>query len=69
MTWTGRLERRDVGMGAWVLVTDRGEQLQLVGPVPPELRGRAVVVEGATADALGAAMVGPIIQVKRVRPA
>jgi hypothetical protein len=56
-------------MGAWVLVTDRGEQLQLVGPVPPELRGRAVVVEGATADALGAAMVGPIIQVKRVRPA
>jgi len=69
MTWTGRLERRDIGTGAWVLVTDQGEQLQLVGPVPPELRGRAVVVEGATADALGAAMVGPIVQVKRVRPA
>lgn len=69
MTWTGRLERRDIGMGAWVLITASGEQLQLVGEVPPELQGRAVVVDGETAHAAGIAMVGPIVHVKRVRAA
>ena len=66
MTWTGTLRRTDLGAGAWVLETDRGERLQLIGEVPADLVGRAVTVKGHKADAMGVAMVGPIVQVERV---
>lgn len=70
MTWNGTLERVDFGPGAWVLRTDSGERLALVGLVPAELAGRRVSVEGRTVEAMGFAMVGASsIEVARIRAA
>lgn len=43
----GRMEYRDIGTGAWVLITPHGEQYHVVGHVPPPgSRDRKVEVAG-----------------------
>ncbi len=54
----GTLRFRDIGAGAWVLETENGEDLQLQGPVPEDLDGQEVVVEGRKVGVLGFAMLG-----------
>ena len=45
MTVRGRLERRDLEGGTWVLVTDK-QQYTLIGRVPAGLNGQTVEVDG-----------------------
>ena len=70
MRWSGRLERRDLEGGVWVLHTPRGE-FSLYGDVPRHLDGHQVEVEGSSEEGggFGIAMTGPAITVKTVRKA
>lgn len=56
MTVHGRLERVDIGMGAWVLVTSDGMRLQIDGDVPESLAGIEVVATGSRQESHGFAM-------------
>jgi hypothetical protein len=67
MMWRGRLERRDLGTGAWVLHTADGT-VALYGDVPGELDGKSVEVTGKTFEGMGIGMTGdPMVQVSKVR--
>lgn len=61
----GRLERRDVSGGTWVLVTPTGDWT-LYGAVPAALAGREVEVEGDEGG-FGIGMTGPTLAVRRIR--
>ncbi len=56
MTIQGRLERVDVGMGAWVVITSDGTRMQLDGDVPESLVGSQVVAIGTKQESYGFAM-------------
>ncbi|MFT6144261.1 MAG: hypothetical protein ACJAZO_003761 [Myxococcota bacterium] len=56
MTIRGRLERIDIGMGAWVVVTAEGARLQLDGEVSESLAGSQVVAVGDKRASHGFAM-------------
>lgn len=66
MTWTGRLERRALEGGTWVLHTARGERV-LIGEVDPALAGAEVVVEGDEVEGFGLFMAGPQVEVRHIR--
>ena len=68
MRYTGRLERRDLAGGVWVLHTPEGEK-SLYGEVPRQLEGQRVEVEGEAEEAFGIGMTGPGITVRTVRKA
>ena len=65
MTIRGKLERRDLEGGTWVLVAGR-EQWVLVGEVPAALAGREVEVEGDKDEGFGLFMQGPQLRVRRI---
>ncbi len=62
---TGKVERRDLGMGAWALVSDTGETYELMDP--PEKLYQCqdrVKVEGQIRDnVMTIAMIGPVLEV------
>ena len=71
--WIGRLERRDLEGGIWVLHAP-GVAWTLHGDIPPDLADARVEVEGegeveAEADGFGFAMTGPSLRVRRIRRA
>jgi hypothetical protein len=66
---TGMLRHRDLGPGLWVLVTDQGEELELEGRVPPELKDQRVVVEGSRRESWGWGMVGATLVLRQIRRA
>ena len=67
MTWTGILERINVGTGAWRLVLTDGSTLGLYGAIPEELAGSQVLVRGQVFDGVGIGMVGgTLVQVESV---
>lgn len=58
-TFEGTLKHEDLGPGAWVLETGKGERIALMGEVPPSLAGRRVRVQGNLVEGgMGIAMVG-----------
>ena len=66
ITVTGKIEKRDVGMGAWALVTDDGKTYELRSPpdalCQPEKR---VTVTGIIRDdVMSIAMIGEILEVE-----
>lgn len=66
-TIDGRLERDDFGGPTLILRADDGQRFQLKGDVPRRWVGQRVRVHGSPAEAqFGFAMVGPIIDVRRV---
>lgn len=69
MTLTGRVEKRDVGAGAWVLVTDDGREFELKAAGKTLQDGQTVQIEGHVAqDVMGVGMVGDfVIEVERVK--
>ena len=64
----GRLERRDLDGGVWVLVA-RDATYTLHGDVPRALAGAVVEVEGDAEEAFGIGMAGPALHVRSVRRA
>jgi len=65
----GVLRRVDLGPGAWVLEAEDGARYSLDGTVPAHLEGQPVRVQGQVEDAMGFAMTGPVLVVRRIRPA
>jgi hypothetical protein len=68
MTIQGKLVRRDIGPGVWVLETTRGSY-SLRGAVPAALEGRQVEVEGEEEDSFGFSMIGPTLRLGAIRVA
>jgi len=70
-TWKGTLKHVDLGAGVWVLETRGGKKHQLDGPIPEDLEGKKVVVEGEKESLLGFGMIGggSGIRVSKVRRA
>jgi len=66
--YTGKLEYKDIGAGAWVLVTAEGDRYTLQGDVPAALSGQQVTVKGKkTSGGFGFSMLGgDAIEVKKV---
>lgn len=61
MTVEGKLERKDLGTGVWVVGTDDGRTFMLDGAVPEGLVGKRVRVDGDAVEAMGIGMVGDAI--------
>lgn len=66
MTVRGRLERRDLEGGSWVLVT-ANQQYTLIGVVPAGLGGQTVEVDGELEQGFGIFMQGPQLKVSGVK--
>ncbi len=67
MTLEGKLERRDLGTGVWVVATDDGRRFMLDGSVPEGLVGKRVRVDGDEVESMGLGMVGDaVIAVRKV---
>ncbi|MEQ8754874.1 MAG: hypothetical protein RID09_15355 [Coleofasciculus sp. G1-WW12-02] len=63
---TGKIEHKDIGMGAWALVADSGETYELQD-APDELQqpNLKVKVKGEVReDVMTTAMIGPVLEVK-----
>jgi hypothetical protein len=65
VTVRGRLERRAVSGGTWVLVTREGTWT-LYGTVDPKLSGQDVEVEGDEGG-FGIGMAGPSLSVRQIK--
>jgi hypothetical protein len=65
ITVTGTIEKKDIGMGAWALVSTEGKTYELLN-CPKELRqnGLQVEVSGVIDDqVMTAAAIGPVLAV------
>ncbi|MBD2501160.1 hypothetical protein [Anabaena azotica] len=67
ITVTGTIERRNLGMGAWALVSDDGVTYEILKGVDKELlkAGQKAKVKGQVReDIMTIAMIGPVLEVK-----
>ncbi|MFW5666169.1 MAG: hypothetical protein ACOC2Z_11630 [Coleofasciculus sp.] len=66
ITVTGKIEHKDIGVGAWALVAESGETYELQD-APDELQqsNLNVKVQGEVReDVMTTAMIGPVLQVQ-----
>lgn len=68
--WNGTVKKSELEMGVWVLEADDGVTYQLEGVDQKVLKhGIRAEVEGEVdGEAMGFAMVGPILRVKQLKP-
>lgn len=67
ITVTGTIERRNLGMGAWALVSDDGVTYEILKGADKELlkAGQKAKVKGQVReDVMTIAMIGPVLEVK-----
>ncbi|PLZ98901.1 hypothetical protein CEN50_09490 [Fischerella thermalis CCMEE 5268] len=67
ITVTGTVERRDLGTGAWALVTDEGTTYEILRGADKSLlkAGQKAKVTGEVReDVMTIAMIGPVLEVK-----
>ncbi|WP_066424896.1 hypothetical protein [Anabaena sp. 4-3] len=67
ITITGTIERRQVGMGAWALVTNEGVTYEILKGADKELlkAGQQAQVTGQVReDIMTIAMIGPVLEVQ-----
>jgi len=67
ITVTGTIQRSDMGIGAWALITDNGVTYEVSKSAPQELlkSGQKVKVQGQVReDIMTFAMIGPVLEVK-----
>jgi hypothetical protein len=67
ITVTGTVERRDIGTGAWALVTDEGDTYEISKGTDKNLlkQGQKAKVTGKVReDVMTIAMIGPVLEVK-----
>ncbi len=67
ITVTGKIERRDLGMGAWALVTDDGVTYEILKGADKNLlkAGQKAKIKGQVReDIMTTAMIGPVLEVK-----
>jgi hypothetical protein len=66
ITVTGTIQRRDIGMGAWALVTDEGNTYEILKSADKNLlkAGQTAKVTGQVReDIMTTAMIGPVLEV------
>jgi hypothetical protein len=66
-TFTGKIERRDIGMGAWAFVTDEGATYEIPRSADKKLLqvGQKAKITGQVReDLMTSAMIGPVLEVK-----
>ncbi|PSP17054.1 MAG: hypothetical protein BRC58_07450 [Cyanobacteria bacterium QS_8_64_29] len=70
VTVTGRVERRDIGPGAWALVADDGEAYELQDPPAELCRTQTPVrVTGELRpEVMTVAAIGPVLAVRSFSP-
>jgi hypothetical protein len=67
ITVTGTIERKDIGTGAWALVTNEGTTYEILRGADKTLlkEGQHAKVTGEIReDVMTAAMIGPVLEVK-----
>jgi hypothetical protein len=67
ITVTGKIEHRNIGLGAWALVTDEGQTYQISKSADKALlkSGQKAKVTGQVRDdVMTTAMIGPVLEVK-----
>jgi hypothetical protein len=67
ITVTGKIERRNLGMGAWALVSDDGATYEILKGADKELlkAGQKAKVKGQVReDIMTITMIGPVLEVK-----
>jgi hypothetical protein len=67
ITLTGTIQRRDIGTGAWALVTDEGVTYEILRGADKNLLkvGQKAKVTGQVReDVMTVAMIGPVLEVK-----
>jgi hypothetical protein len=67
ITVTGTIQHRDIGMGAWALVTDEGNTYEIPRSTDKKLlqSGQKAKVTGQVReDIMTAAMIGSVLEVK-----
>jgi len=67
ITVTGTIQRRDIGMGAWALVTDEGNTYEILKSADKNLLKagqRAKVTGQVREDIMTTAMIGPVLEVR-----
>ncbi|AFZ23600.1 hypothetical protein Cylst_1309 [Cylindrospermum stagnale PCC 7417] len=67
ITVTGTIQRREIGMGAWALVTDEGVTYEILKGADKNLlkSGQKAKVTGQVReDVMTIAMIGPVLEVK-----
>lgn len=67
ITVTGTIQRREIGMGAWALVTDEGVTYEILKGADKNLlkSGQKAKVKGQVReDVMTIAMIGPVLEVK-----
>jgi hypothetical protein len=67
ITVTGKIERRNLGMGAWALVSDDGVTYEILKGADKELlkAGQKAKIKGQVReDVMTIAMIGPVLEVK-----
>ncbi len=67
ITVKGTIQRRDIGTGAWALVTDEGTTYEILKTVDKNLlqAGQTVKVTGRVReDIMTIAMIGPVLEVR-----
>ncbi|MBD2252750.1 hypothetical protein [Nostoc parmelioides] len=67
ITVTGKIERRNLGTGAWALVSDNGVTYEILRGADKELlkAGQKAKVKGQVReDVMTIAMIGPVLEVK-----
>jgi hypothetical protein len=67
ITVTGTVERRDIGTGAWALITDEGTTYEILRGADKSLlkAGQKAKVTGEVRqDVMTIAMIGPVLEVK-----
>ncbi|MBI1241890.1 hypothetical protein [Umezakia ovalisporum] len=67
ITVTGTIQRRDIGTGAWALVTDDGNTYEILRGADKNLlkSGQTAKVTGRVReDIMTMAMIGPILEVQ-----
>lgn len=66
ITVTGTIQRRDIGMGAWALVSDEGTTYEIPRSTDKKLlqSGQKAKVTGKIRDdVMTTAMIGPVLEV------
>ncbi len=67
ITVTGTIQRRDIGTGAWALVTNEGTTYEILRGADKSLlkSGQHAKVQGEIReDVMTTAMIGPVLEVK-----
>jgi hypothetical protein len=67
ITITGKIERRNIGLGAWAFVTDDGNTYEVPKSADKNLlkSGQTATITGQVRDdIMTTAMIGPVLQVE-----